>query len=178
MKIDVAADLFYTSMSTVKSDETIKWYKKKIDPLVEFLSGRDVETIDIFDLEKFRESLNRNSLAPGRKGKLTPYTVHGFVRATAMRSAKAPLYISRKSDPPVFRIPLFSDLPGSCCSSLYPRGVRNGAAALAQMFQSALQQMFQSALQLPKSFPFSLHKPASSRIECTSGTGALTCPNP
>lgn len=82
MKLSQAADLFYTSMATVKADSTIDWYKKKINLLVTFFDDTDVESIDLFDLEKFRESLNRESNAPGRKGKVTAYSVHGYVRAT------------------------------------------------------------------------------------------------
>lgn len=81
MKLCEAADLFYTSMATVKQDSTIAWYHKKIDPLVTFLGDKEVEQIDLYDLEKFRQSLNRDSNAPGRKGKVSVYTIHGFVRA-------------------------------------------------------------------------------------------------
>ena len=81
MKISKAADMFYTSMATVKQDSTIAWYRKKIDPLISFLEDKDVADIDLYDLEKFRESLNRDSCAAGRKGKISVYTVHGFIRA-------------------------------------------------------------------------------------------------
>lgn len=81
MKLRDAADLFYTSMVTVRQDSTISWYHKKIDPFVKFLGDKDVEQIDLYDLERFRMSLNRESAAPGRKGKVSVYTVHGYVRA-------------------------------------------------------------------------------------------------
>lgn len=81
MKLSIASQLFYNSMITVKKDSTIKWYHKKIDPLVEFLEDKDVETVDLFDLENFRATLYRDSKAPGRSGKVTDYTVHGYVRA-------------------------------------------------------------------------------------------------
>ncbi len=81
MKLVKAVSLFYTSMATVKADSTIQWYRKKLDPLITFFDDKDVEAIDLFDLEKFRETLNRESRAPGRSGKVTDYTVHGFVRA-------------------------------------------------------------------------------------------------
>lgn len=81
MKLSKAADLFYTSMTTVIADSTILWYRKKLDPLIDFLKDKDVETIDLFDLEEFRASLNRPSHANGRKGKVSVYTIHGFVRA-------------------------------------------------------------------------------------------------
>ena len=80
MKLCEAAELFYTSMATVKSDATIEWYRKKIDPLNDFFD-KDVEEINLFDLEKFRETLNRPSKAPGRDGKVSVYTIHGHVRA-------------------------------------------------------------------------------------------------
>jgi len=81
MKVSVAADLFFTSMVTVKADSTIRWYRKKLDPLINFFIDREIEDIDLFDLEKFRETLNRDSRAPGRTGKITEYSVHGYVRA-------------------------------------------------------------------------------------------------
>ena len=82
MELSKAADLFFTSMATVKADTTITWYRKRITPLVEFFGDdQDIEAIDIFMLEKFRETLNRPSAAPGRSGKLTAYTVHGYIRA-------------------------------------------------------------------------------------------------
>lgn len=81
MNLEKAADLFYTSMATVKSDSTIVWYRKKLAPLIEFFKEKNVEEIDLFDLEKFRETLNRESRAPGRTGKVTAYTVHGYIRA-------------------------------------------------------------------------------------------------
>ena len=80
MKLNEAAELFYTSMATVKSDATIEWYRKKIDPLNDFFD-KDVEEIDLFDLERFRETLDRPSRAPGRGGKVSVYTIHGYVRA-------------------------------------------------------------------------------------------------
>lgn len=81
MKVSDAAELFYTSMVTVKSEATIKWYRKKIDSLVQYFSEREVEDISLFDLEDFRKSLDRDSQAPGRKGKITAYTIHGYIRA-------------------------------------------------------------------------------------------------
>ena len=81
MKISEAVELFYTSMTTVKSDATIDWYRKKLNPLIDFFGEKEVETIDLFDLEKFRETLNRPSRAPGRDGKISVYTIHGHVRA-------------------------------------------------------------------------------------------------
>ena len=82
MKLSEAADLFFTSMATVKADTTIDWYRKRITPLADFFGvDQEIEVIDIFMLEKFRETLNRPSAAPGRSGKITPYTVHGYIRA-------------------------------------------------------------------------------------------------
>lgn len=81
MKVSAAADLFFTSMVTVKAGSTIDWYRKKLDPMITFFAGREIETIDLFDLEKFRATLDRESHAPGRIGKITEYTVHGYIRA-------------------------------------------------------------------------------------------------
>ena len=81
MKLSKAVDLFMISMETVRQDTTIKWYRKKILPLVEFLKDPEVDQVDLFDLERFRQSLNRPSKANGRKGKVSVYTIHGYVRA-------------------------------------------------------------------------------------------------
>ena len=81
MKLSQAADLFMISMETVRQDTTIEWYRKKIFPLVEFLEDPEVDQVDLFALERYRQSLNRQSKANGRKGKVSVYTVHGYVRA-------------------------------------------------------------------------------------------------
>ena len=81
MKLSIAAEMFYTSMITVKAESTIKWYHKRLDPLIDYLEDKDIEDVDIFDLERFRASLDRDSEAPGRSGKVSDHTVHGFIRA-------------------------------------------------------------------------------------------------
>ena len=81
MKISEAVDLFYMSMQTVRSPATIMWYRKRLDPFVQYINDKDLNEIDLFDLEKFRSSLDRPSAALGRTGKVSTYTVHGYVRA-------------------------------------------------------------------------------------------------
>lgn len=81
MKLSESADLFFTSMITVRADATIDWYRQRIIPLVFYLGDPEVDKIDLFDLERFRGSLNRPSRAKGRKGKISVYTIHGYVRA-------------------------------------------------------------------------------------------------
>lgn len=81
MKLSEAAAMFYLSMQTVRSEATIVWYRKKIDSLVEFLSDPELDAIDLYMLERFRASLDRPSQALGRGGKVSRYTVHGYVRA-------------------------------------------------------------------------------------------------
>lgn len=81
MKLKAAAELFYTSMVTVKADTTIKWYRKRLDPFVVLYQDREVDSLDLFDLEEFRKTLGRDSKAPGRQGKISVYTVHGYIRA-------------------------------------------------------------------------------------------------
>lgn len=81
MRINVAADLFYTSMVTVRSDATIKWYRKKLTPLVDYIGDKDTDDISLFDLEEFRKTLDRESHAAGRKGNVSVYTIHGYIRA-------------------------------------------------------------------------------------------------
>ena len=48
--------------------------------MVEYFGDQDVDQIDLFALEKFRKSLNRQTKAQGRNGKVSPYTIHGYVR--------------------------------------------------------------------------------------------------
>lgn len=81
MKLSEAVSLFYLSMQTVRSNATIAWYRKKLDSLVIFLSDPELETVDQFGLERFRASLDRPSLAKGRGGPVSRYTVHGYVRS-------------------------------------------------------------------------------------------------
>lgn len=81
MRISAAVDLFYLSMKTVRAPATIMWYRKKLDPFVEFTGDLDVDDIDLFVLEKFRSTLDRPSAALGRTGNVSNYTVHGYVRA-------------------------------------------------------------------------------------------------
>ena len=81
MKLENALELFYKSMQTVKKDSTIRWYHGRLDPFVAFFQDREVESIDLFDLEAFRSTLDRPSMAPGRNGNITNQTIHGYVRA-------------------------------------------------------------------------------------------------
>lgn len=81
MKLSEAADLFYTSMIGVKADTTVTWYRKHISLLIDFLCDPPIETVDLFALERFRASLDRPSKANGRKGKISPYTIHAHVRS-------------------------------------------------------------------------------------------------
>lgn len=81
MKLSEAAELFYISMTGVRAETTVKWYKKNLDLLIEYLDDPDLETVDLYALERFRASLNRPSKANGRKGKLSSYTIHAHIRA-------------------------------------------------------------------------------------------------
>lgn len=81
MKLSEAADLFYLSMRTVRAPSTILWYEKKLNSLIDFLRDPELEAVDQFGLERFRASLDRPSLALGRGGNVSRYTVHGYVRA-------------------------------------------------------------------------------------------------
>lgn len=81
MKLSEAIEQFRVSMIGVKADSTIKWYQNKLGPLISFLSDPDVDQIELFDLERYRASLNRPSKAKGRKGKISVYTIHASVRA-------------------------------------------------------------------------------------------------
>jgi len=81
MKLSEAADLFYTSMIGIKADTTVGWYKSHLSSLIGFLGDPPIETVDLFALERFRASLDRPSKANGRKGKISPYTIHAHVRS-------------------------------------------------------------------------------------------------
>ena len=81
MKMSEAAALFYLSMQTVRSQATIVWYQKKLDSLIEFLADPEISSVSLYDLERFRASLDRPSMAKGRSGSVSRYTVHGYVRS-------------------------------------------------------------------------------------------------
>lgn len=81
MKLSEAVEYFYVSMTTVRAASTIEWYRKKLDSLIVYLSDPDITSITEWDLERFRASLDRQSKAIGRSGKVSTYTVHGYVRA-------------------------------------------------------------------------------------------------
>lgn len=81
MKLSEAVELFTISMTGVRAPATIKWYDKRLTPFIDFLNDPDITTIDLLDLERFRASLNRPSKAMGRKGNVSVYTIHGYVRA-------------------------------------------------------------------------------------------------
>lgn len=81
MKLSEVVNLFYVSMTTVRSQATIEWYRKKLNTLISFLEDPEISEITEWDLERFRASLDRPSHAIGRNGKVSVYTVHGYVRA-------------------------------------------------------------------------------------------------
>ncbi|MBQ6503704.1 MAG: tyrosine-type recombinase/integrase [Flexilinea sp.] len=81
MKLSEAANIFYVSMIGVKADTTVKWYQNRLSSLIDFLDDPPVDQVTLFSLESFRASLNRPSKANGRKGKVSPYTIHAHVRA-------------------------------------------------------------------------------------------------
>lgn len=82
MKLSEAADKFYTSMIGIKSPKTVTWYRGLIDSLVKFLNDPDVDQIDLYDLERFRASLDRPSHSKGSHGKkISTHTIHCHVRA-------------------------------------------------------------------------------------------------
>lgn len=81
MLLSEAVALFYLSMQTVRAPATIAWYHKKLDSLIDFLNDPEIDAVDQISLERFRASLDRPSMAKGRSGKISRYTVHGYVRA-------------------------------------------------------------------------------------------------
>ena len=80
MKLSEAAEIFYTSMIGVKAESTVKWYQNRLASLIDFLQDPEADQISLQMLERFRASLNRPSRANGRKGKISPYTIHSHVR--------------------------------------------------------------------------------------------------
>lgn len=82
MKLSSAVNIFYHSMATIKANTTVEWYRKQLDPLVQFLDDPEIDHITIEDLERYRASLNRLSCAPGHTHTpVSAYTIHGTVRA-------------------------------------------------------------------------------------------------
>ena len=81
MKLSEAANIFYVSMIGIKAESTVKWYRGRLTSLIDFLGDPSVDQVTLFSLESFRASLDRPSRANGRKGKVSPYTIHAHIRA-------------------------------------------------------------------------------------------------
>jgi site-specific recombinase XerD len=90
MQITQAVESFLLSMSGgVKSPATIKWYRKRLASLADFIGEVETSAISIHDLRRWRVSLSERSTRyvnhpSGRAsepGGLSPHTLHGYVRA-------------------------------------------------------------------------------------------------
>ena len=80
---------FLLSLEGVKSVQTVAWYRRRLSSLVAFLGDAPVESVSIDDLRRWRAGLaartSRYEHHPFRheplKGGLSPFTLHGYVRA-------------------------------------------------------------------------------------------------
>ena len=82
MKFSEAVEYFCISMTGVKAKSTIKWYRNYLSPITDFLGDPEIESVDLFALERYRASLDRKSKAIGRENKnVSVYTIHASVRA-------------------------------------------------------------------------------------------------
>ncbi len=89
MQLRAAVEAFLLSYRGSKSDQTIGWYSRRLAGLVNFLGDVDVGSVTINELREWRVMLcerqtryedhpsGRAALAGG----LSPYTLHGYIRA-------------------------------------------------------------------------------------------------
>jgi site-specific recombinase XerD len=71
--LSYAVEAFLLSCEGCKSPATVKWYRRRLADLCDFLGSCDLATITVSDLRRFRASL------AGRG--LSVWTLHGYVRA-------------------------------------------------------------------------------------------------
>jgi site-specific recombinase XerD len=80
---------FLLSLDGVKSVQTVTWYRRRLSSLVAFLGNAPVEAVSVDDLRRWRAGLAARTCRyehhPFRheplKGGLSPFTLHGYVRA-------------------------------------------------------------------------------------------------
>jgi integrase len=88
MQLMAALDLFFLSMQGVLSPATIRFYRNHLKYLGEFFGDCDLQSISITQLRAWRVTLierhsrwGQGSSHPAQPGKLSPFTIHKFVRA-------------------------------------------------------------------------------------------------
>ncbi|HEY4690221.1 MAG TPA: tyrosine-type recombinase/integrase [Anaerolineae bacterium] len=72
MRLSEALDRFLAAMDGVRSPATLEWYSQRLGALLDVLGDVDVSTIAENDLNRWRASQN---------GRLSVWTLHGYVRA-------------------------------------------------------------------------------------------------
>ena len=74
MKTEEAIEVFLEAKVGVRAPKTIKWYKGNLKLFLDFIGeNKEIESVSIHDLRRWRAKLTRQ--------KLTPWTIHGYLRA-------------------------------------------------------------------------------------------------
>ena len=88
MLLQEAFQLFLNAKRGEVSEEMIKWYQRRLKPLLTQFGCRDIETITADDLRAYRATLlakntrwEDHPTRPMEKGGLSPYTLHQYIRS-------------------------------------------------------------------------------------------------
>lgn len=88
MKLEQAFQLFLNGRRGEVSEETIKWYQRRLGPLLQRYADYEIEAITTDDLREYRASLmdkktrwETHPTRPTEAGGLSPYTLHQYIRA-------------------------------------------------------------------------------------------------
>jgi len=88
MLLQEAFQLFLNAKRGEVGEEMIKWYQRRLKPLLTQFGCRDIETITADDLRTYRATLlakntrwEDHPTRPMEKGGLSPYTFHQYIRS-------------------------------------------------------------------------------------------------
>lgn len=88
MNTEEAAEAFLASMSGLRAEKTISWYRNLLIPFARHFPGRDIETLTLNELRGYRAHLVKKDTIYGggsthkaEKGHLSPWTIHAGVKA-------------------------------------------------------------------------------------------------
>ena len=87
MLLQEAFQLFLNAKRGEVGEETLKWYRRRLKPLLTQFGCRDIEMITTDDLRTYRTALMAKNtrwedhpIHPTEKGGLSPYTLHQYIR--------------------------------------------------------------------------------------------------
>ena len=88
MQLTEALGWFYLSMEAVKSKQTIIWYRHRLFALAIDLEDPTLASVTLNELRQWRVNLSaattrwdNHPTRPIKSGGLSPYTIHGYIRA-------------------------------------------------------------------------------------------------